>query len=1159
MLNREIYQQDPEANRLENNGVAIVKDDLSPKALKTLRYELKTFVCDGEYEAGLEKILSTYLGNLGKGGGQEGYEQPGVWISGFFGSGKSHLAKMLRALWTNQALGDGLGARDLVELPQDIKDHLKELSTLAQRYGGLHAASGTLGAGANNNVRLALLNIIFKSVGLPEQYHQARFVLWLKKKGLFDQIKGQVEASGDSWEEEMEDLYMSRSIARALMEADDTLAEDIKQMRPLLKEQYPHVSDVTNQQMVDAIHDALAKDGNFPLTLVVLDEVQQYVGTDTDKAHQVQEVVETCCKDSKFVGKLLFVATGQSALSGMPNLQRLLGRFQIPIQLKDTDVESVIRKVILQKKPSAKAALDAVLKEHLGEISRQLRGTNIEHQREDEEIMLADYPLLPVRRRFWEKVLRIVDTTGTVSQLRNQLKVIHEATKKTADKPLGQVVPADFIYSQISVNLLQTGVISKEISEVIGRLSAGNEEDQLKSRLLALILLIGKLPTDPTADSGVRATAEMLADLLIDDLNSGKETLRNRVPQLLQALADEGLLMPMETSVGTEYRLQTQESAQWYDTLRQEEADLRGNPQRIENIRIDLLHKEVRRQLSQVRLTQGQCNEPRSISISFDEELPRDAQEKIYAWVQDGWSLDEKSFLADARSRNPSDPTIFIFVPARNRSELNNAIIAEHAAQATLEKRGIPNTDAGKDARTAMETRHRDAQKQVETLLKEIFDGIQVLQAGGQEIEGNNLTEQAQAGAKASLVRLYREFDVADHPGWGKVFDRAGKEGGQNALEAVDYKDEPEKHPVCSTVLRFIGGSKKGSEIRDHFLAPPYGWPQDAIDGALFVLLASGVLLAQDARSNPVKVTELERKQITQTSFKPESITIRPVDLIKIRGLLNACGITNQPGEESARLSQLADLGKSLAQKAGGEPPLPAKPDTRLFDELARQSGNAQLKFALDEQDAIKEAIQSWQETCKQIEARRSDWEQLQELLRLSRGLAFQETIQTEVDAIIARRALLDNPNPTTELTQQLVTKLREAIQYRVDDYQQRFTEQLTQLQADTHWQQLSAQQQTELLNKRRLHPLEAPPLNDADAIIDSLNDTSLELWSERTDSLISKFDSARMEAAELLQPKLQRINLPRTTFATEDEVDAWLDQVKQQILAKLNDGPVTF
>ena len=126
MLNREIYQLDPTLNRLENNGVAEVKDDQSDQALKTLRYEIETFVCDGEYEAGLDKILSAYLRNL-----NSDHEQPGVWISGFFGSGKSHLAKMLRAFWINQKFSDGMSALDIADLPLEITDHFKELSSVA--------------------------------------------------------------------------------------------------------------------------------------------------------------------------------------------------------------------------------------------------------------------------------------------------------------------------------------------------------------------------------------------------------------------------------------------------------------------------------------------------------------------------------------------------------------------------------------------------------------------------------------------------------------------------------------------------------------------------------------------------------------------------------------------------------------------------------------------------------------------------------------------------------------------------------------------------------------------------------------------------------------------------------------------------------------------
>src|SRR5664280_1314510 len=95
MNNREIYLKDPSTHELINKGVVNVNDDKQA----VLRYELETFVCEGQYEKALQHILETYLGNLG----QE--QQPGVWISGFFGSGKSHFVKMLGSLWTDVPFG----------------------------------------------------------------------------------------------------------------------------------------------------------------------------------------------------------------------------------------------------------------------------------------------------------------------------------------------------------------------------------------------------------------------------------------------------------------------------------------------------------------------------------------------------------------------------------------------------------------------------------------------------------------------------------------------------------------------------------------------------------------------------------------------------------------------------------------------------------------------------------------------------------------------------------------------------------------------------------------------------------------------------------------------------------------------------------------------
>jgi hypothetical protein len=149
MINRELYFRDPTTIELLNNGVSKVSEiGQDERQIKTLRFELETFVCDGEYALGLERILKAYLDGLGR------EEQKAVWVSGFFGSGKSHLVKVLRYLWEDYRFTDGATARSLVKLPAEIADLLKELNNRSRPLGGLRAAAGTLGAGSMDNVRL---------------------------------------------------------------------------------------------------------------------------------------------------------------------------------------------------------------------------------------------------------------------------------------------------------------------------------------------------------------------------------------------------------------------------------------------------------------------------------------------------------------------------------------------------------------------------------------------------------------------------------------------------------------------------------------------------------------------------------------------------------------------------------------------------------------------------------------------------------------------------------------------------------------------------------------------------------------------------------------------------------------------------------------------
>ena len=137
----EVLDRDPRTARLANNGQARITETADEQEIVELRAELETFVCDGQFGDALQRILDSYLSNLGN------PRQDSAWVSGFFGSGKSHLLKMLTHLWVNTRFPGGARARALVRrgLPDEIQAQLRELDIQARRTGKAPvAAAGTL-------------------------------------------------------------------------------------------------------------------------------------------------------------------------------------------------------------------------------------------------------------------------------------------------------------------------------------------------------------------------------------------------------------------------------------------------------------------------------------------------------------------------------------------------------------------------------------------------------------------------------------------------------------------------------------------------------------------------------------------------------------------------------------------------------------------------------------------------------------------------------------------------------------------------------------------------------------------------------------------------------------------------------------------------------
>jgi hypothetical protein len=1144
MKNRELFLVDPTTFTIPNEGVTKIYEPRTANQWAVLRYELSRFVCEGEYRRGLERVLTTYLTNLNN------PEQPAVWVSGFYGSGKSHFVRVLEYLWQDIEFPDGASARSLAKLPTEINDQLRELTMAGRRAGGLWSAAGTLGASAGSNVRLALLAIAFRSIGLPDKYPLARFVLWLTQNGLYEAFSDGVKSRGKAVDRELANLYVSPVIADSLLDAYPEFASSSAEARSLLKAQYPNVDDISDDEFLTTLEYVLELQsdapGKLPLTLLVFDELQQFLGEDAGKTLQVQTVVEAC--SARFGSRLLFVGTGQAALQATPQLSRLRDRFTVRVMLSDTDVDQVVREVVLRKAQDKVPILKSVLDTAHGEIDRHLGGTRIAPTAADNQVLVADYPLLPTRRRFWENTLRAIDPGGVEGQLRTQLRMVHEATRDVADKPVGTVVPADVIYDQQKSSMLQSGVLLPDLSAIIERQNDGTPEGELRSRLCATIFLIGKLPTEGAAATGLEAKANILADLLVQDLTAGSASLRQRIPALLQDLVESGTLM----LIGDEYRLQTPDGAEWEGDYRKRYARIRADDSRIASDRTTELRNATAAALKGITLTQGTTKTPRKFDLYLGIDAPKADTGAVPVWVRDEWSVSEKTVREEAQAASTESPIVFVLLPRRESDALRDALASHAAAKECVDMKPVPATPEGMEARLAMQSRQQIERGQLGSIIGNIVNNGRVYQGGGNEVVEGSLADSVRAAVEAALIRLFPKFGMVDYDGWGKVVKRA-QEGAADALTAVGHTGDVDKHPVCQEIRTYLGSAgKKGSEVRKHFTGVGYGWSQDSVDGALLALVAGGFVRAtQNGQTKTAK--QLIQSQIGVTTFHQEGVTVSAIQRIAVRKLMADLGLPCNPNEEAEAIPKALHRLADLAHGAGGPPPLPERPSTLKIEILRALGGNAQLVAVHDAREELRAAFSDWTKAGEKIVQRQPRWLILQQLLQDAATLPVAAQVAPQLSAIRSERSLLTEPDPVSPLIGQLTDELRAALQEAHGRFVDVYQREIKILEASQEWQAIGETDRQAILSS--LGSIPSIQVSTEDALLRTLQASPLHTWADSTAALPTLFAQARMKAARLLEPKSVRVKPKPATLRSAEEVETYLEELRAEIMKSIDAG----
>lgn len=1140
MLNRETLAREPSTFVLADGGVAKVAFPPEPEDLRVLQEQLGMFVCEGAYADALRKILESY--NALAGGKTD---TPAAWISGFYGSGKSLLAAMLAALWTDLRFENGATAEGLVHnIPDDLRAALRELRTKAKRLGvGLVVGGTSLGRGADHPVK-AVLAVITRAAGLPatSDLRPMLFALWLAEHGVLDAVRN---ALGHEFPTALEAFLLDDRIARAALVAKPSIAPDADTLMDRLNNLFATEPEATPDLLVDKARQALTLGGrDIPLTLIVLDEVQQFLREDPNRTKAIQDIAEGLA--SKFDGRILLVCTGQSALGDIPYLEKVLGRFALRCPLGSADINSVIRKTVLGKKDTARPQVRAMLDACSGEIDKHLQGSTLKRGEADRQEAVADWPVLSTRRKLWERVMQELDRSGLGATLRSQLRLTLDAVRRYGDRELGVAVPGDFLLDNFGAEALSRQLIGREFFDKVETLRAEAGDGPLKARILLIIYMLARIAGDAETH-GVRATPEIIADLLIEDLRDAAAP-RAKVPGLLAALAAEGHLI----DTGGEWRLQSKESAEWQAAFEKARAEEAADVNGIIRGRSELLGTALEEALATAgQVTHGVSKTTRRIERVVGSAKPAGSGLVLRLW--NGWDHGT-SILDDIRAADVTkDATLHLVVPVHRDRDLSDAIVKIRAVPLVMQRQGVPSTDGGKEAKAAMQTRLERAQTAAREILSEAISQGKVLLAGGAEIGAAlSRADAVKEAAQRVLDRLYPDFRPADHAGWDRVVAKA-KARDPDAIKEVGHQGEPQDHPLCKALLRAVGGGKRGSDLRTLFSLPPYGWSREAVDAALRVLALAGQVKVTGPDHKPVPdLAALNDTQLGTCTFAAESRPPTVKERMAIRSLGTALAIPMKSGEELLHVNAIVEELEKVADAAGGDPPAPPPPPVPGMAAFHAATGNDLLAELAAREAELRAEIPKWRAAGMLQAERLRDWALATTLIGL--GATGQAA---EAEAIRANRSLFADPSPVAALVAAAADALRIAANAAYDGYRSAWSAGEARLKANDAWGKITPEKRHALRVTHRLLEQAPPDLSTPAKIAESLGKIGIAQWRDVSAAHPARVEAALGDAAVELEPRTQMVSIPRRTLKTNADLDAWLGELRESIAPRLAAGPV--
>jgi len=182
-------------------------------------------------------------------------------------------------------------------------------------------------------------------------------------------------------------------------------------------------------------------------------------------------------------------------------------------------------------------------------------------------------------------------------------------------------------------------------------------------------------------------------------------------------------------------------------------------------------------------------------------------------------------------------------------------------------------------------------------------------------------------------------------------------------------------------------------------------------------------------------------------------------------------------------------------------------------------------------------------------------WRQAGQLARHANGLSVEGQPVRQLRAIEESRSLLEEPDPVMPVIDQLTTALRRELDARWRDYQARLAEGIASIESSADWAGVDEGTRAQLRTSVGLGHIEAPRFGTTEELLSALDSRSLDDWRAMTDAIGQRVNALREELVRRKSPNVVRLRPVLTTIRTQEELESYLKQLRDEIEAHIRAG----